>query len=58
VVETAAPKKPRKPAKASAPAIGSKPAEIDLRCLEEPQDPEAEKPKPGELNKGLEDVPR
>jgi small-conductance mechanosensitive channel len=59
VVETKAPKKPRKQANPRASA-SSEPdtSEIDARCLDEPQDPEAERPKSGELNKGLEDVPR
>jgi small-conductance mechanosensitive channel len=59
VVETKAPKRPRKQAKPPASASSERDtSEIDPRCLDEPQDPEAEKPKAGELNKGLEDVPR
>ena len=58
VVETKAPAKTRKTAKPPASAPEPDMSEIDQRCLDEPQDPEAEKPKAGELNKGLEDVPR
>jgi len=59
VVETKAAKKPRQQAKPAASASSAPDAsEIDPRCLDKPEDPEAEKPKAGELNKGLEDVPR
>ena len=59
VVETKAAKKPREPAKPPSSASSAPDASvIDPRCLDAPRDPEAEKPKPGELNKGLEDVPR
>jgi small-conductance mechanosensitive channel len=59
MVETKAPKKPRKQVKPPASVSPERDAsEIDPRCLDEPQDPEAEKPKSGELNKGLADVPR
>jgi hypothetical protein len=62
VVETKAPKTSKTPRRQTKSASSAPPkadvSAIDPRCLDEPQDPEAEKPKSGELNKGLEDVPR
>ncbi|MBV9348859.1 MAG: mechanosensitive ion channel family protein [Pseudolabrys sp.] len=53
-------KEPKKapPPKKPKPAVQAKPDDIDEQQLHEPRDPEAEKPKRGELNEGLEKVPR
>jgi small-conductance mechanosensitive channel len=60
VTERKAAKTPKKPASSAAPAktAAKKTEEPDPTEVDERRDPEAEKPKLGELNEGLEDVPR